>query len=273
MILNHPTLSKSEVKLLVVAADSVYQNQMSLDGWQVITPDLTNSDYGLDPELITGNTFQAQGSLLNLPSGNANAAVLKSGDNLLLAFRGTEIPEGDESYWLRLGEHYDLFEPLFQALDNYIQANQASRILVTGHSLGAAMAEFYMAEHPGSKYSAVTVASPVASNDPTDTRVLNIGFKNDLVYQVRSAGLSQGANPNNATTDFYITVGAEHQEGFPPFNHQMRNYLYGTNRVFDSAYYSRINKNNLVLVDLTDLPLNIADLNYLNYSSNLEVTH
>lgn len=76
MILNHPTLSESEVKLLVQAADSVYQNQMSLDGWQVITPDLTNPDYGLDSELIRGNTFRVQGSLLNLPYGDANAAVL-----------------------------------------------------------------------------------------------------------------------------------------------------------------------------------------------------
>ena len=38
MVLNHPTLSKSKVKLLVEAAERVYQNQMSLDGWQVITP-------------------------------------------------------------------------------------------------------------------------------------------------------------------------------------------------------------------------------------------
>ncbi|MBE9047167.1 hypothetical protein IQ255_22670, partial [Pleurocapsales cyanobacterium LEGE 10410] len=268
MILNHPALSESQVKLLVEAADSVYENQMSLDGWQVITPDLTNPDYGLDLELITGNTFRVEGSFFDQPYGDANAAVLKSGNTLLLAFRGTEIPEGDFTYWLRLGQHYDLFEPLFQALDNYIQANPASKILVTGHSLGAAMAEFYMAEHPGSLYSAVAVASPTASNDPTDTRVLNIGYKNDVVYQVRSAGLSEGASPNNATTYFYIAVGPEHQVGDPPYNHQMRNYIYGTNRVFNSSYYSQMKKNSLVLVDLTDSSFNIADLNYLNYSSN-----
>lgn len=210
MILNHPTLSESEVKLLVEAADSVYQNQMFLDGWQVITPDLTNPDYGLDSELITGNVFQAEGDLFDLPFGDANAAVLKSGDNLLLSFRGTEIPEGDATYWLRLEQHYDLFEPLFQALDNYIQANPTSGILVTGHSLGAAMAELYMAEHPGSLYSAVTVASPTASNDPTDTRILNIGFENDLVYEVTSGdpfGVGNGgADPNNSTTNLFLDL-------------------------------------------------------------------
>ncbi|MBE9169899.1 hypothetical protein IQ238_21015, partial [Pleurocapsales cyanobacterium LEGE 06147] len=265
MILNHPTLTKEEVQLLILAADKVYQNQTSLDGWEVITPDLTNPNYGLDPELITGNTFKAKGfSFANKTYGDANAAVFKSGDTLILAFRGTEIPQGDFTYWLALEQHYDLFEPLFQALDRYIQANPPSKIMVTGHSLGAAMAEFYMAEHPGSLYSAVPVASPTASYDRTDTRILNVGYKNDIVYQARSAGLTKGADPNNATTDFYIAVGGEHQVGSFPYNHQMRNYIYGTNRVFDSAYYSQIERDSLVIVDLTDSSIDLSSLNYIS---------
>jgi hypothetical protein len=61
MILNHPTLSESEVKKLVVAADEAYQDQASLSGWSTITPDLTNPNYGLAPELITGNAFRVEG--------------------------------------------------------------------------------------------------------------------------------------------------------------------------------------------------------------------
>jgi hypothetical protein len=96
MILNHPTLSESEVKLLVLAADEAYQNQASIAGWNTITPDLTNPNYGLNPQLITGNTFNAPGITFNGETyGNANAAVFKSENNLLLAFRGTEIPQGD----------------------------------------------------------------------------------------------------------------------------------------------------------------------------------
>lgn len=175
MIFEHPQLSEKQVKSLILASDNVYEDQTSLEGWEVITPDLTNLNYGLDPELITGNTFRREGVSVNddLVLGDANAAVYKSGDTLLLSFRGTEVAQIDPVYWFALRQHYDLFEPLFQALDNYIQANPASKILVTGHSLGAAMAEYYMGEHPESLYSAVTVASPVASNDPTDTRVLN----------------------------------------------------------------------------------------------------
>jgi Ca2+-binding RTX toxin-like protein len=269
MILNHPTLSESEVKLLVTAADNVYQDQVSLNGWEVITPDLTSPNYGLDPELITGNIFKVEGDLLNvpfgvnLPFGDANAAVLKSGDNLLLAFRGTEIPEGDESYWLRLEEHYDLFEPLFTALDNYIQANPTSRILVTGHSLGAAMAEFYMAEHPGSLYSAVTVASPTASNDPTDTRILNIGFENDPVYEITSGdpfGIGNGgADPNNSTTDLFLDL--DSLGLFAGLNtHASSNYIYATERLFDSAYYDQIERDSFVIVDRKNSNVNVSDV-------------
>ena len=265
MILNHPNLSSTEVKLLISAADKVYQDQTSLDGWNVITPDLTNQNYGLDPQLITGNTFKAEGlSVANGNLGDANAAVYKSGNSILLAFRGTEIPQGDAVYWFALEQHYDLFEPLFQALDNYIQVNPTSKILVTGHSLGAAMAEFYMAEHPGSLYSAVTVASPVASYDSTDTRILNIGYENDLVYEIRSQGLAVGASPNNATTDFYISIGVEHQVGTPPYEHQMRNYIYGTQRVFDSNYYSQMERDSSIVVELTDSPFNVASLNNIS---------
>ncbi len=269
MILNHPTLSESEVKLLVQASESVYQNQMSLDGWEVITPDLTNQDYGLDPELITGNTFKLEGDIFGLPFGDANAAVLKSGDNLLLAFRGTEIPEGDEGYWTRLEEHYDLFEPLFQALDNYIQTNPASKILVTGHSLGGAMAELYMAEHPGNQYSAVPVASPLASNDPEDVRILNIGFENDPVYEITSGdpfgvGIG-GADTNNSTTDLYLDLDKTGLFGIN--NHASSNYIYATNRLFNSGYYNKIERDSFVIIDRKDSDLKVSDV-FLSTNQN-----
>jgi len=178
MILDHSTLSRSEVKLLVSASQEAYQDQASLNGWEVITPSLTNSSYGLSPDLITGNTFKRDAP----DGGDANATVFKSGDNLILAFRGTEFQiGGDPNYWLQMPEFYELFTPLFQALDNYIEANPTSKILVTGHSLGAAMTELFMENHPGTLYSAVSVASPLASKNPTDTRILNIGFENDKV--------------------------------------------------------------------------------------------
>lgn len=51
MILDHPFLSQSEIKLLVAASQDSYENEASLEGWNAITPNLTNSSYGLSSEL------------------------------------------------------------------------------------------------------------------------------------------------------------------------------------------------------------------------------
>ncbi len=268
MLFTHPTLSESDIKLLASASQQAYSNQANLNGWTAITPELIS--YGLNSEFIVEDTFTR-----NAPDGgDANATVFKSGDNLIISFRGTR-EEGDSNYWTRFPDFYNLFEPLFQAFDQYTKANSVSRILVTGHSLGAAMTELFMAEHPELIYSAVSLASPIASNDPSDTRILNIGYENDTVYEVvheaGNLGLeeyagysSEGANPNNSTTNFYIAVGAEHQSSveIPMINvgiaipilsnHAMDNYIYGINRVFDSTYYSQTKKDSLVIIDLTD---------------------
>ncbi len=269
MLLKHSTLSEAEVKLLISASKEAYNDQTSFNGWEAITPQLIN--YGLNSEFVFADTFTR-----NAPDhGDANATVFKSGNTLILAFRGTETNKGDQEYWTKMPDFYDLFEPLFQALDNYTQANQTSKILVTGHSLGGAMTEFFMAKHPEPIYSAVSVASPVASNSTTDSRILNIGYENDSVYEivheVGNIGLgeyvgysSNGANPYNSTTNFYIAIGAEHDVNFNlpivdvgikiPIlsNHAMDNYIYGTDLVVDSAYYSQTQKDSLVIIDRTD---------------------
>ena len=62
--------------------------------------------------------------LLAPDGGNADATVFQSGDSIILAFRGTEFDEGDQNYWFQISAFYDLFEPLFQALEQYI-SNQS----------------------------------------------------------------------------------------------------------------------------------------------------
>lgn len=227
MILDHSNLSQSEVKLLVLASQDAYNNEASLTEWEAITSDLTDVNYGLSSEFITGDTFRREAP----DGGDANATVYTSEDTLILAFRGTEFEiGGDPNYWVQMPKFYNLFEPLFQALNNYTKANGVSKILVTGHSLGAAMTELFMAKNPEQIYSAVSVASPLATNDSTDARILNIGYENDIVYEVLYEtrgifGSGNGANPNNSTTNLNIAVGKEHHVGKPPYNHQMGNYI------------------------------------------------
>ncbi|MGL5875135.1 MAG: Calx-beta domain-containing protein, partial [Xenococcaceae cyanobacterium] len=263
-ILHHPTLSSQEILLLTEAAKVAYDNQASLPGWSVITPDLVN--HGLPPNLITGNAYRklAPPPPIIPNDADANATVFKNQDTLILAFRGTEFKIlGDPNYWTRMLEFYDLFDPLFQALDKYTQANPPSRILVTGHSLGAAMADFYIKNHPntaGISYSAVSVASPLASYDPADTRILNIGFENDPVYEITSGDLFGvqigGADKNNATTNLYIDLDDKNIISV----HNPENYIYATSRIFNSVYYDRIKRDSFVIIDQLNSALNVSDV-------------
>lgn len=107
-------------------------------------------------------------------NNNAAAFVAHSADAIVIAFRGTNdngddnpLDSGNNIYpdkdqWSYMREHYDLFEPLITAIDNYVadSSNGISKVYVTGHSLGGAMAIQYMGTHSGSKYSAVTFAAP-----------------------------------------------------------------------------------------------------------------
>jgi Ca2+-binding RTX toxin-like protein len=259
VILNHPTLSSQEILLLAEAANVAYDDQASLSGWNVITPALVS--YGLPANLIFGNSYK------KVPSGqsgkgDANATLFKSQDTLILAFRGTELPVGDNNYWTKMPEFYKLFTPLFQALQQYINTNKPSKILVTGHSLGAAMAELFMKNHPGTLYSAVPIASPLASNDPTDTRILNIGFENDVVYEITSGDpfgiVNGGANNNNATTSIYIDL--DTNKTSITAIHSPLNYIYTTQRIFKSSYYDQMKRDSFVIIDKKNSSLNVSDV-------------
>lgn len=118
--------------------------------------------------------------------GPATALVGRVSDALFISFRGTNDNEGsvdklaiaaglspttDEGYWFKnpltrdpfgMSEYYDLFKPLLDAIDAYINtsSNSISHIYVTGHSLGAAMAERYMYDHfSDNRFGALTFSN------------------------------------------------------------------------------------------------------------------
>ncbi len=245
-IFHHPTLSSEEILLLAEVADEAYNDTASIAGWDVITPNLT--DFGLTENLIRGNSYRREAP--DIDSGDANATIFKSqiSDTLVLAFRGTETAQGDRAYWIGRRGFYDLFNPLFNAFNSYIQENKPSKILVTGHSLGGAMVEYFMVDNPGNQYAAVAFASPDATEDSLETRILNIGHENDPVYSI--VGISSA---QNSTTNLYTVIGSEHGGGFFSFEeHAQQQYIYTTNRILTSEYYDQMEKDSLVIIDRTD---------------------
>jgi pimeloyl-ACP methyl ester carboxylesterase len=137
---------------------------------------------------------------------NAAALVRRAKDALFLSIRGTNdvinfnivlLPfeyqagtaSADEYDWKNMGTHYDKLKPLFAALfvgqESYIATNTDIKIIyVTGHSLGAAMVQKFMATHLDNNIQAVTFADPgfyqrgdelKVAADPRVTNILVLG--------------------------------------------------------------------------------------------------
>jgi Ca2+-binding RTX toxin-like protein len=159
---------------------------------------------GLAP-VTTGDPHYPLKGLSNGIYVNQNAAALlaRSGDALFLAFRGTnDIGNGtgnwlagggtpDTDHWFDLGpfdegmeDHYALLADLVAAIPGFVAANGIAKVYVTGHSLGAAMAQAFMDEHPQTIYEAVTFASPgYGFSNPfnDDPRVTNLWLDGDVI--------------------------------------------------------------------------------------------
>ena len=262
-IFSHPSFSGDEIRILSKFANAVYNDKVDtqkvsgLSDWEIITPKLI--EYGLDKNKIKGNSYSETYSrsivipvvpYLLLVEGNANAVVAKRGDTLILSFRGTD-DNGDIVDDLRsedgIKHHFSEFNPLFTALDKYLQQNSLSwkNLWVTGHSLGGAMVELYLEKYKQNYINGVAFASPLASLNDKDKRLLNIGHENDPVYSL----LKMRDDNANSTTNIYTVL----DETWYKFKeHSMVQYIYTTDRILKSAYYDQMGRNSVVIIDRTD---------------------
>jgi Ca2+-binding RTX toxin-like protein len=127
------------------------------------------------------------------------------GENVLaLAFRGTDVDttggqDRVEGWGPQMKGFYARFLPLADAVIDFVAREGIDRVLVTGHSLGGAMAQYFMDQTrlpinraEASKYLAATFGSPGISsgNDAADTRIVHFQHGQDLVPKIGNlAGL------------------------------------------------------------------------------------
>lgn len=94
----------------------------------------------------------------------------------------------DTEHWIGKAEHYALFNELIVAIDSYLVSNPGLKVYVSGHSLGASMAQQYMLTHLGPRYEAVLFASPgygLSTGQIEDTdRISNIWLDGDIINLV-----------------------------------------------------------------------------------------
>ncbi len=160
------------------------------------TTDLPGLDAVPDPD----NDFAVKGLVDGIyTSSNAAVFVGRSSDALFISFRGTNDdaprlpPTPDQDHWTDIDgggpdegkqDHYDLLADLIAAIDAYVAAgNGIDKVYVTGHSLGASMAQAFMDDHLGNLYQAITFASPGFGSgaDGSDPRITNFWHDNDPI--------------------------------------------------------------------------------------------
>jgi Ca2+-binding RTX toxin-like protein len=114
-------------------------------------------------------------------------------NTVAIAFQGTTPGNtlADLNNYDDFLEHYELFTPLVDAVEKYIQrsgyseSEQIDQVWVTGHSLGGAMAQQFMQEFGSrdlaSKLRGVTFGSPGAAAHGPDIRMLHFEHEYDPV--------------------------------------------------------------------------------------------
>ena len=129
-------------------------------------------------------SLSALGLYINV---NAAAVVARAGDAAVIAFTGTNDLLDWAANVFNMGEVYLSLQPLILAFDKYLNDQGISKVFVTGHSLGGALAQKYMSEHSNTasrSYDCVTFAAPGYNGDILkfpDSRVLHFEFDGDPV--------------------------------------------------------------------------------------------
>lgn len=177
-------------------------------------------------------------SLTNSFGDEAVANVFESiGTNgqkvLTVAFRGTDAVSTDVVLgWgpqMKNG-YYPLYKPLIDKIKAYAAAADIDNILVTGHSLGAAMTQYFMRSVPDTaetKVTGVTFGSPgaVDSGNAPDNRLLQFEYSGDIFTKLPGAPLVSFDRQGQRVIMPLDEIGTSKDNGIGFYEHQMELYL------------------------------------------------
>ena len=102
-------------------------------------------------------------------------------DDLPFAARSTSIDQFND--YFPFDNHYKSFKPLIAAVKEFVAdaSNGIDKVVVTGHSLGGAMAQLFMNEKLEVPVSGYTFGSPGADNARKDAQLINFAHANDAI--------------------------------------------------------------------------------------------
>lgn len=173
-------------------------NKLKADGWTFLTSQTqTSANFFNVSNLGYGYEVTATGVIHNL---NASALVARSADTMVLSITGTDSPLDKWLNWPLLSAQLLLLQPLFDGVYNYAATN-GLKVIVTGHSMGAAMAQMFIAEYvsKGVEIEGVNFASPGYSSSVFEALAnfanpvfAGIANMKDYFIALASAGHFQG---------------------------------------------------------------------------------
>jgi hypothetical protein len=162
------------------------RTDIQADNWHGVSA----GELGLNPlgqqgslqySLVNGY-YQAQDSTdaFNGDPSEADALILTGWVNkkftLLVSFAGTD-QASDVNDFVNFNDHYKKFAPLISAIKSYIDNNGVDQIFVSGHSLGAAMAQYFIedAQFQNDPHFQARARGRSARPGPTTTHTLTQG--------------------------------------------------------------------------------------------------
>ena len=156
------------------------------DGWHAFTAaELGMAEKGSGSVRYTFKDGVYQGDRSGSSEGQALvlSRTIDGKSVLTIAFRGTVDLIDQYKDYFPFDNHYKTFKPLIKAVKEFVAdaANGIDKVVVTGHSLGAAMAQLFLNESLEVPVRGYTFGSPGADNDRKDARLINFAHANDAI--------------------------------------------------------------------------------------------
>lgn len=185
-------LSGSDVALVRLAQDAYLNPATGIPaGFTLMTQSALGLTLGAT-ETFAAGVYTNQNAAALVSIGTLNGVT-----TLVLAFRGSDDRQDSIADLSNINSQYPLFSNIVAAVDALAARQGIAQILVTGHSLGGAMAQLYMQSHADTgttRYLAETVASPgVLQSAGTDTRITNLQIADDPAVYLGLNRASVGA--------------------------------------------------------------------------------
>ena len=228
-----PVVSGSLTTVLM-NVNAAAQDAAAVSGWRM----LDGSELGVSTSLLNNGIYT---------NANAQAVVAVADYNghrtLAIGFQGSNDAEDWRENFQNINSHYSLYASLIAGISTAVREGNYDLVLVTGHSLGGAMAQMFMADYAdiAPAYAITTGAPGYLQSGPTaDGRIINYQISDDpvIVLADNRAEVGQILGSLDAATLTELTTAVGTEIGFPadvltssvPFMTQ-NYYDHGTNLI------------------------------------------